>query len=333
MISSSSVVKTTRKARRFAPFRPQLQFQAVGQEHRRSGTVIHYLLSVLKCLGLMIIIQDSKDIVIRFQEVGRAKRLAVISEVLKTSPQHKEKSPRSQFLNNSPHTDTPISRPSELRMHPRLAVAGTSHLPSRSGSAKRKEMFAGQILLQDRSCFSSDPASTCAANYVTETYRASFPAVWWKSCLAQSGWVSGTPPPRRQSLVLPAGWQVPPGSHSAATRAGRTLGEGSRCPEHRGAPRLRHGVPAHTFGPQDPPPAARSTIPAFLRSKSETGEIPATALPRSGRAGPQRSPPPEIRSRGLGGTRRRSESSRESQPTKDSVPRAAFSFFFSPQCV
>lgn len=109
MISSSSVVKTTRKARRFAPFCPQLQFQAVGQEHRRSGTVIHSLLSVLKCLGLIIIIQDSKDIVIRFQAVGRAKRLAVISESSQNVPQAKK--PEKPFEKPIPQQFSPHRHP------------------------------------------------------------------------------------------------------------------------------------------------------------------------------------------------------------------------------
>lgn len=108
MTSSSSVVKTTGKTWGFAPVCPQLQFQAVGQEHRRGGTVIHYVLPVLKCLGF-IIIQDSKEIVIKIPGDG-AKRLGVTSESSQNvPPKHKEKSPRSQFL-NSPHTDTPIER-------------------------------------------------------------------------------------------------------------------------------------------------------------------------------------------------------------------------------
>lgn len=58
---SSSVVKSTRKARGVAPLSPQFQFQAVGQEHRRSGTHIHCLRHVLKCLGFtVIIIKGSK---------------------------------------------------------------------------------------------------------------------------------------------------------------------------------------------------------------------------------------------------------------------------------
>lgn len=48
MFPSSSAVKSTRKARGFAPFGPQLQFQAIGQVRRRSRTVIHCLLHVLK---------------------------------------------------------------------------------------------------------------------------------------------------------------------------------------------------------------------------------------------------------------------------------------------
>lgn len=154
MISSSSVVKTTRKARGFAPFCPQLQFQAVGQEHRRSGTVIHYLLSVLKCLGL-ISFKAPKILWLDSRRWGGPRDWRWSQKVLKTSPQHKEESPRSQFLNNSPHTDTPISRLSD-RMHPRLAVAGTSHLPSRSDSAARTAR-KGKKWLQDRSNFSSRP--------------------------------------------------------------------------------------------------------------------------------------------------------------------------------
>lgn len=56
MFSSPSVVKNTGKARGFAPFCPQLQFQAVGQERRRSRTVIHCLVHALLCLRFIIII-------------------------------------------------------------------------------------------------------------------------------------------------------------------------------------------------------------------------------------------------------------------------------------
>lgn len=65
-------------------------------------------------------------------------------------------------------------------------------------------------------------------------------------------------------------------------------------------------VPTHTFGLRDPPAAIPITARWSVGSKSQTGEIPATVHPRSGRAGPQRSPPPEVRSRGLRGNGRHS---------------------------
>lgn len=86
MFSCSSVVKGTRKARGFAPFCPQLQFQAVGQESRRSGTGIHCSLHVLKCLGFIIIIIKGSKEVMRFLEVGRAEKSEVTSESSQNAP-------------------------------------------------------------------------------------------------------------------------------------------------------------------------------------------------------------------------------------------------------
>ncbi|XP_038542089.1 uncharacterized protein LOC119874292 isoform X4 [Canis lupus familiaris] len=73
--------------------------------------------------------------------------------------------------------------------------------------------------------------------------------------------------------------------------------QGGPCPAHPGAPPL--GAP-RTYTPSGTP------TPASASSPSGTGEIPATARPRSRGAGPRRSPPPGLRSRGLRGNRRHS---------------------------
>lgn len=51
-------------------------------------------------------------------------------------------------------------------------------------------------------------------------------------------------------------------------------------------------VPDLTYSPGDLLPKITSTAPEFMGSKPETGKIPAKVRPRSGRAGPQRTPPP-----------------------------------------
>lgn len=282
MTSSSCVVKTTRKARGFAPFCPQLQFQAVGQEHRRSGRVIHDLLSVLKCLELRIIIQDSKDPGIRFQEVGQAKRLAVISKFSK-GPSSTKKQARGPNSSKTLPTSTPRypgCQNWECTPDGLWQELHTCHLGRILQPGQREK--ESNVCRTDPAS-APDPSSTCLASCVTETYRASFPAVRWEGFLEHSGWGSG--PARRQSSLLPDPRQVPPGPHSAGSSPGRAQGEGSRSPAHPDAPRLKHGVPAHTFGPRDPAPAAGSTTPTLVKSKSgnrRTSRHRAPALRKGG---------------------------------------------------
>lgn len=113
----------------------------------------------------------------------------------------------------------------------------------------------------------------------------------------------------------PSGVQWGPAPAPTPPSPGASLARSARCgpPRERGRWRGEpvpcapgHVMLTHTFSLRDPPAAIPITAPRCVRSKSQTGEIPATARPRSGKAGSQLTPPPEVRSRGLRGNGRRS---------------------------
>lgn len=103
-----------------------------------------------------------------------------------------------------------------------------------------------------------------------------------------------TPPP---TILLRAGEQVLPDSHRAETRASQANGKrGALCTG--GGPLFA----LHTYSHFKARRCARSSPnhgPGVLCSKSRTSEIPAKVRPRSGRAEPRQSPPPEACSRGF----------------------------------
>lgn len=128
MFPSSSAVKSARKARGFAPFGSQLQFQAVGQVGRCGRTVIHCLLHVLKHgRFIVMIIEGSKEVARRFLEVGRVTSGSPPNAPLPGTK--KTEKPRSQQLSPPPPQDQGCRR-DVRRKHPRRAVEGLKTLPA-----------------------------------------------------------------------------------------------------------------------------------------------------------------------------------------------------------
>lgn len=129
---------------------------------------------------------------------------------------------------------------------------------------------------------------------------ARFPAVSCGSPSADPGW----------GCCRPRAHPTPPGCGASLeslpepTRRSPATGREERGPARRGNPLGARRTYSHVQSRR----RARAVPP---QSPSPWGpnperEIPATPRPRSGRAGPRQSPPPEVRSRGLRGNRRRS---------------------------
>lgn len=237
-----------------------------------------------------MIIKGSK-VARRFLEVGR-----VTSESYQNAPlssTKKTEKPCSQQLSPS---DSPRSRLSGLTQKaPTTGCVGNlkscrSDPAAARDRVKRKGMLAGQIQLP----LPSPPGPAPFAPSLNRTAPVA-PQCRGKAPLQIGRGIWRAP---RQPPLLPVAEQVSPGIHAEEP------GERSHSPAHRGTPSSVLVVPTHTCTPRDAPRRSQAQPRTPCGPEPKQVKFPPRRA-RAWRGGATAEPAPEVRSRGLRGSRRR----------------------------